>query len=116
MIGSMTRIRLNPQSDPAAALATVRDTFVSRGYHWEPRGDLEAVASEGGEPVRNTALSQKLKVVAEVDPRKNRVVLKQKTVGAAYAGNGVPFFTVRLTMRFSTIAKSVRQDLEAAGL
>ncbi|MBF8192616.1 hypothetical protein ITP53_44440 [Nonomuraea sp. K274] len=112
----MTRIPFSADARTEQVMATVRETFESRDYLWEETGPLTAVASEGGKPVRNLAVSQRLRVAVRVDAEAHRLVLRQETLGAAYTANGGPVIFVWLTMRFRRIAKAVRDDLAAAAL
>jgi hypothetical protein len=107
----MSKIKYDSAASPDAVLDAVRRSLTSRDYFWEPQGPLEAYATEGGKPGGPKAVSQKLQVKVEVDPRKGHVKLKQQNNGAAYAGAGNPFFTVRLNMKFSQIVKVVKNDL-----
>ncbi|MGI5151611.1 hypothetical protein ACQEVC_35515 [Plantactinospora sp. CA-294935] len=112
----MTRVQLSADAQPEHVLAKVRQTFESRDYLWEQSGPLSAVASEGGKPVTNTLISQRLRVAVRIDAEAHRLVLTQETLGAAYTANGGPVIFVWLSMRFRRMVKAVREDLAAAGL
>lgn len=119
----MTRIRLRPETTTKSVMATLRETFESRDYHWEQTDAENAVASEGGKPVRGSALptSQRLRVGITVQPGKHRLVLSQDTMGAALTGAAVsvgagPWLLIQLSARYGKIVKAVRADLAAAGL
>ncbi|AOS64024.1 hypothetical protein [Actinoalloteichus hymeniacidonis] len=112
----MTRIDFDPRLSVETVLTTVRTTFDSRDYHWEQHDGLSTVASEGGRPVANVAVSQRLRVSIRIDVARHRVVLSQETLGAAYTANGSPLFMLKLGRRLSKIGRAVQQDLAAAAL
>jgi hypothetical protein len=114
----MTHVRLRADAPAEHVMVTARETFESRDYLWEQAGPLTATASEGGKPISNLAVgfSQRLRVAVRVDVHENRLVLRQETLGAAYANNGGPLIYLRLAMRFRKLVKAVREDLAAATL
>lgn len=112
----MARIQLGRDADAAQVMSTVRETFESRDYLWEPTGPHSATASEGGERVGNlgVGVSQRLRISVSIDTRKHQLVLGQETIGAAYIANGGPIVYLWLRSRFRKIVKAVRGDLAAA--
>ncbi|PRX97682.1 hypothetical protein [Allonocardiopsis opalescens] len=112
----MASIGLGADVPGEQVLARVRETFESRDYLWKETDPLRAVASEGGRPINNVAVSQRLRVAVRVDPAKHRLLLTQETLGAAYTANGGPIFYIWLSMRFRRMVKAVKEDLAAAGL
>lgn len=119
----MARIRLRPAASIEKVMATIRETFEARNYHWEQTDPDSAIASEGRRPVRGSALptSHRLRVGVTYQPAKNRVVFSQDTMGAAMTGasisaGGGPWLLIQLNARYGKIIKAVRADLAAAEL
>jgi hypothetical protein len=110
-------VQLNPDADTERVMTTVRETFESRDYLWEPTGPHTATASEGGKRVGNLGVgtSQRLRVDVRIDLDKHRLVLHQETIGAAYIAAGGPIVYLWLASRFRKMVKAVRKDLAAAG-
>jgi len=119
----MARIKLAPDAKLTDVMDTVRETFDARDYHWEQTDADSAIASEGGKPVRDAALplSHRLRVAITFHQGKRCLVLNQETMGAAFTGAAVaagagPWLHLKLSSRFGTIVKAVRDDLAAAAL
>ncbi|PZR52388.1 hypothetical protein DNL40_11980 [Xylanimonas oleitrophica] len=116
----MASIKLNPAADHEQVIDRVRETFEARDYHWQEVEPGRATASEGGRPVKTSAIpvSQRLRVAVQLDPGSDTLHLTRETLGAAYAAGtpGGGFFFVRLGQRFRKMVKATREDLAAAGL
>jgi hypothetical protein len=114
----MARIKLTPDAAAGRVMDTVRATFESRGYLWQPSGPDTATASEGGEPVGDLGVgtAQRLRVAVGLDTGRHRLSLTQETIGAAYLSAGGGHIYLRLASRYRKMVKAVREDLAAAGL
>ncbi|RYG76040.1 hypothetical protein EU513_14500 [Yimella sp. RIT 621] len=114
----MARIDFRPDATVEQVMRTVRETFQSRDYLWEQTDAENAVASEGGKPVRTAALpvSQRVRVSITINAKKHKLTLTLESIGAAYSAAGGGWFYIQLASSYRKMVKAVREDLAAAAL